>query len=588
MNTSHQFVFACILTGALGCTSDKQADSQQDVSGDDQDAGAPPQDAGARPQDADAGPDAAARGQSADDNSSETDSSSPTDPDGGAELTAEASFQGNPNEAAPSVGRLEVQLNRPVTLEIEVQGGGESWNLESTDASTTHDLWIVGLKPSTTYDLTVTASDEEGGSLTLSPEQNPSLSWSTPDLPDDFPPFEFIDSDPAQMEPGMTLFNVREESKRFYLAIVDSEGAVRWWYHNDKHRILYGHHLTPWGTLVFVHDNEQVVEIDWAGNERDVWYAAAHPKASPPASGIPVDAIAFHHDVTTTSRNNILALAAESRVIEDFPSSTTDPLAPATDAVVVGDVIAEFTREGEVVTSISLLDLLDTTRVGHDATNDWWNSVFPDSNDWSHANAVVYDPASDAYVVSCRNQDAIVKIDRATESVVWILGNHANWSEDFEHLLLTPVGDLEWPFHQHAVEVTPSGIGVFDNGMRDVPAFEEYQSPYYSRAVEFIVDEEEMTVTENWTYGPHADDPGSFYAPIMSDADWQPETGNVLITAGTLTADSDPEYRYARIREVTAAGDAVFEMLVVDAPSSEPTNFSTFGADRIPDVRRLW
>ena len=39
-------------------------------------------------------------------------------------------------------------------------------------------------------------------------------------------------------------------------------------------------------------------------------------------------------------------------------------------------------------------------------------------------------------------QDAVVKVDRKTGQVVWILGDHAGWKESLQPKLLTPVGEM--------------------------------------------------------------------------------------------------------------------------------------------------
>src|SRR5690606_736792 len=105
-------------------------------------------------------------------------------------------------------------------------------------------------------------------------------------------------------------------------------------------------------------------------------------------------------------------LTTEAREIEDFPTSEDDPAAPTATERVVGSVIVEFTPEGEIVKSISMLDLLDPTRIGRDSlSTSWANSHVPrgeTARDWDHANAVIYDQPSDAYYVSLRNQDAVV------------------------------------------------------------------------------------------------------------------------------------------------------------------------------------
>lgn len=62
--------------------------------------------------------------------------------------------------------------------------------------------------------------------------------------------------------------------------------------------------------------------------------------------------------------------------------------------------------------------------------------------DWCHANAVSHDPRDDSLLVSLRHQDCIIKIDRRSGDLVWILGDPGNWRAPWSDSLLRPVGDL--------------------------------------------------------------------------------------------------------------------------------------------------
>jgi hypothetical protein len=73
---------------------------------------------------------------------------------------------------------------------------------------------------------------------------------------------------------------------------------------------------------------------------------------------------------------------------------------------------------------------------------------------------------------------------------------------------------------------------LFDNGGARAGAFQE-QLPMeqrYSRIVEYAIDAENLEVEELWTYGGPGDD--QFFSAFLGDADWLPETSNLLITDG--------------------------------------------------------
>ena len=211
---------------------------------------------------------------------------------------------------------------------------------------------------------------------------------------------------------------------------------------------------------------------------------------------------------------------------------------------VVGDIVVEFARDGTLVNQWYLLDLVDPYRLGYGLDTGSWRITYqalmedePDVVDWAHANALFYDRVEDAYLVALRHQDAIVKLDRATGQVDWILGPHSGWNAPWGELLLQPRGDMAWAYHSHGLEATPQGTLLVDNGNDRASAFEARLpgSDAFSRAVEFEVDAEAREVRQVWSYQGSEGEP--FYSSFLSDADWLPVTGNVLITDGARVTE---------------------------------------------------
>ena len=135
----------------------------------------------------------------------------------------------------------------------------------------------------------------------------------------------------------------------------------------------------------------------------------------------------------------------------------------------------------------------------------------------------------------------------------WILGTHANWGERWQNLLLTPAQGLEWQYHQHDPSVTHEGtFMVFDNGNNRAVPFEPQVPPTdnASRAVEFAVNADTMTVEQVWSYGDGDADP--IYANFVSGAYRLPETGNVFVTFGGVI--TDPFGEHARTPNLSTHG----------------------------------
>ena len=110
----------------------------------------------------------------------------------------------------------------------------------------------------------------------------------------------------------------------------------------------------------------------------------------------------------------------------------------------------------------------------------------------------------------------------------------------------------------------------------------------YSRVVEYAVNEETMEVSEAWVYGGPGED--AFHSRYLSDADWLPVTGNVLITDGARETDAEgisvgpnEARRWARIVEVTHTEPAekVFELLLEEDPGF---GVHLYRAQRLPSL----
>ncbi|MCY4029145.1 MAG: aryl-sulfate sulfotransferase [Acidobacteria bacterium] len=497
---------------------------------------------------------------------------------------------------APLGVAVEVSTDEPARLAVEIADDARLDRLDLDGVpGTGHIVPLVGLRPGRTHSVTFIATDAAGNQ-----DRSPPLIIETDPLPDDFPPLETTVSRPDRMEPGWTLLNVYrwgdEGNDRTFglLVAVDASGEVVWYYRAD-HTIMQAIPLAN-GNLLYMASLDGIwgilVEIDILGNVVRRWHSRAAADHAPPGS-ILVDTDSLHHDVVELPSGNLVALGSEIRAFDDYPTSEEDPDAPRETRDVIGDVIVEFAPGGSVVQEWPLLDAFDPYRIGYDSLGTgFWEDTYRalghetgEAADWAHANALAHDARDDTFVVSLRHQDALVKVDRGG-GARWILGSHDGWNEPWRERLLEPEGELEWPYHGHGVEVTPHGtILVFDNGNRRALPFAEPMpaEESYSRAVEYEVDAGAMRIRQRWAYGGAGEE--RFYSSFLSDADWLPETGNVLVTDGARTrevhteGDEPDERRWARILEVTseAPAEVVFELVIDD---DSPTGWHVYRAGR--------
>ena len=499
-----------------------------------------------------------------------------------------------PRPEAPLGARIAISTDEPARLTVEIADGARLVRRELDGRyRTAHVVPLTGLRPARTHAVTFIATDAAGNRAAAA------LNLDTEPLPDDFPPLEVAVSQPERMEPGATLFNVyrwgREGRDPDFGLLVAVDTADVVWYYRAGHVIANAVPLAG-GNLLYMAIVDGIwallVEIDLLGNVVRGWHPRALAARAPPGS-ILVDTDSLHHDMVVLPSGNLAALGSEVRTYRDYPTSEEDPAAPRATRDVVGDLVVEFAPDGTVVRQWSLLDALDPYRIGYDSLGtSFWGDTYgalgrPDTElaDWTHANALAHDARDDTFVVSARHQDALVKLDRSG-AARWILGPHAGWSDPWRSRLLEPRGDLEWPYHGHGVEVTPDGtILVFDNGNHRATPFDDPlpAEASYSRAVEFDVDEEALSVRQRWVYPPS--DAEGFYSSFLSDADWLPATGNVLITDGgrtrtVETVDGEPAVRrWARILEVTRdePAETVFELVIDD---DSPTGWHVYRAER--------
>lgn len=529
------------------------------------------------------------------------------EPSGGAEetlLVGQPTVERNPRESVPLVALVDFETRRPATASIEVNDGQRRWTYRpSANPATEHHLVVLGLKPDRRHEFRVRVESQDRQSSEVSEP----VVLVTPPLPDDFPPLRTVVSQPDKMEPGVTIFaaNLWRENTRIrdygYIIAVDAAGDVVWYNRTDQRvvdlRLLSNGHL-----LYNESRNHGLFEVDLLGNPVRQWWAAGLEEP-PDDRFIPVEADTIHHEILELPSGNFLALSTELRPLVAFPVSEDAPYGVMAEAAVVGDVVIEFRRDGTIVDRLPLLDLLDPHRIGYGSLSPFWSSHYqglgPEDpcRDWSHANALCYDADSDAVIVSVRNQDCLVKVDRASGQIIWILGDPAGWRPPWREHLLRPHGPLEWPYHQHAPELTPSGtILMYDNGNhRAIPPEPKRMAvENYSRAVEFDVDEDAMSVKQVWEYSGSEGE--TFYSPFYGETDWMPQTGNVLITDGgrVETSDGEPadavpsDHQWARIVEIThdSPAEKLFEV-VLDSGLGSDTGWSIYRSERLPELSAL-
>jgi hypothetical protein len=496
----------------------------------------------------------------------------------------------NPNHAVPLAAVVRLETDEPTRVRIAVEDGERSFEaLAAPELALAHAAPVVGLRAGRTHLVRVTAIDAAGNER----EARAPLAFDAPALPADLPPLELLAADPARMEPGLTLFTARflatgQGPRGNWILAVDQAGEVVWYWFDPR--------VTPTnvellrnGNLLFS-DESAIHEIDLLGNDLRVWFSGAASTVGVPPEAVLVDSDCFHHEFQELPEGEearFIALSKEVRVYPSYPFSETDPDALQPFARVCGCTIVELRADGSIVRETSLLDALDPWRVCYGSLQNFWRCYGGSTiqHDWSHANTVVLDPRDGNYVVSLRHQDCLVKLERASGALVWILGDPGRWRAPWSQRLLAPVGEgFAWPYHQHAPRFTgPGRFLVFDNGVeRAIPPAEPLPfEQRTSRVVEYEVDEPAGTVRQVWSWTL----PEPSYSDFFGEADPLPRTGNLLVTDGAKPEGHAPS-SWARILEVTRTDppEVVFELRLRDP--SGALRWGIYRSERIPSLYR--
>lgn len=447
---------------------------------------------------------------------------------------------------------------------------------------TDHEHVLLGLRPERTYQSTLQLEGDEGSRVVSGPD------ITAGPLPSTFPQIEVLAWDPDEVEPGVTLINLTvpldggEEVTHVVLLdealepvwFLQSEaniGYVRWdgglWGLSEGH----GVHWTPQGTM-----------------DRRLIRQGAPTEPTEVDVALELDR-SLHYDILPTDDDSFFSLVYDSFEVDEYPLSAEEPEVMPNPQTLRDMVVVEVGFDGALRNRWPMSERLDPGRISfssHDPSRD--------GLDWAHSNAVAHDPDG-GVLVSSRHQDAVVSLDEEGD-VRWILSNPDGWREPWASLRLQPVGDVQWPSHQHAPHVSDDGVLVmFDNGNhRSTPYAPEEELAPTTRIVGYRVDAEAFTVEQVFSFEETVN--GPLYSNALGDADPQPQTGNVLATYSMLDQDGDGRNIDAGRGRLTvrliefapATLETVLDLRFATDGAQHPRGVRSFRADRVPSDALPW
>jgi len=424
-------------------------------------------------------------------------------------------------DTVPLARQVQVSTAEPTQLTVHVDDGERVLTITFPGEATDHLVPVLGVPAATRIRITVDLHDDDGSLLGLEVGQ-----FTTPAAPSPLPTLEVLAHDPARVEPGYLFFALKSPEPGIdYLIALDDRHRLVWWWDSDG---AYGdvRVLPDSGHIVGIHANG-ATHRDFLGNEL-LRYAKTptepHEIAAPYGS--------IHHELFPMADGSFWTLCSGSSEVPAYPTDYDAPTVLGGPTDVADECIAHVAADGTLLTEWWATDLLDTERIGFDSLDFTGNG-----RDWVHLNGLV--PTDDGgVIVSARHQGALFAIDAAGQ-LEWILADPEGWSPTFQPYLLQPVGDVVWPYHQHAPALDDDGLlWVFDNHSYGRTPYtpEEEATDEVSRAVGYRVDPTAMTVEQVHSFEAPAYAP--LYSPALGDADPLPVTGNVLADFGFLDGEA--------------------------------------------------
>ena len=509
----------------------------------------------------------------------------------------------NPNKAVPLTAYLNFKTEHPIdSVIVEINDGERETKLKYHRKDKTELGYLLKyMRPQKNHNISVRFKDNLGEIYDVKQK----LTFATPALPqkDFLFPKIVISKSKQTVKEEMTLINprrrgsmIQESGNRFnqnygLLTVINQKGEVLWYYQSDSR--ISDFDLLPNGNISYITQDNKIIEIDFAGNITRQWYATQRPRGKD-TDAIPVNTPTFHHDTALLPNGNRLVLSTQAREIDDYYTSELNAQAPRKKQTVMGDGVVEFNPQGEIVHEWNSFDHLPVMRIGYETFSNFWiRRGFPNTIDWTHANAVVPIEGQDAYLVNFRYQSAMIKVNKKSGEIEWIFAENSGWSEDLkDKLIRLPESGLNW--HQHSPRYTQSGTLLFfnNNNFQSRPfenTKEIVDSPSY--VVEYKIDEVNKKATKLWS--TENDGEENVYSIAMGRVSELKSSGNILACYGALLS---PEYfdemtwwnrikfpQWTMVREYskTELPKVVWEMRLLPLTTNSKIGWTLFGAERI-------
>lgn len=463
-------------------------------------------------------------------------------------------FSLDPYKVCPLSGLIMFFLEQPATLEVDVYGQVRTYELEKGH----HEVPVLGLMPNRDNEIVLRMTYKDGT------HSKSRLYVKTAPLPDSYPEIEVRMIRKSQMEEGLFSLSLgRAEGVKTIEAlysIVDEVGEVRWLYTGMTahvfRKLKNGNLLVdaPVSSgICGAYTSAGFIEMDFLGHIK-AFYRLPN---------------GLHHDVYELPNGNFLAITQGDETKQDL--------------------LVEIDRESKsIIKEWNFRELLDPNR---QTVIDKVSVNHP--LDWLHLNAIVYDESDDSIVATSRNQSCMVKFDKATSKIHWIIAPKEGWNERLNPYVLEPIDKESLGWAPHTPVIGKKGnMLMFDNGNFRSYDIDKARHAYenFSRGIEYRIDLESGTFEKVWSYGEERGN--SLYCPYLGSISLL-ENNNRLMCFGGITKDifggPTDDMKSNRMKNevviVETTGDrpaeVVFEMAMKDRDITKPLGYKCYRCEKI-------
>lgn len=427
----------------------------------------------------------------------------------------------NPSGYAPLSALYQFNSQVPLKSELIIQSKNQSIDSihhQFNDFTREHRIPILGLYADYKNQVLIRFYNESNQLVLSKP-----FEIETPPLSVNLPNIVIENKVISEMAKGFTLVSYWGLESFHMPFIFDSMGEIRWYLNYENHpqlnQLNYDNGIEQLanGNFYFGDINtNQIYEVDCFGAVINQWSLGMH---------------IFHHDVMEKKDGNFLVTTSKTNSTHLNGQPTIE------------DYVIELDRSsGQIIREWDLKVSLDEYRTA--LIDDLSNPPV----DWFHGNAVT--ESDNLHILVSGRTQGLVKLSQNNQ-LRWIISPQKGWGvnrnqDSLNAYLLQPLDanglpiqdtavingsanhtDFEWPWYQHAQQTLPSGnIIMFDNGDN-----RNYTGQVkYSRAVEYKIDEQNMTIQQVWSYGKQRGN--ETYSQVVSDVDYLESADNVLFCPG--------------------------------------------------------